>query len=283
MRSGVFAFPEQLHSASVVRADNPGIIPGVDGLWSLKVPLCLRTADCVPVSVWDSHSSLNAVMHAGREGIAAGIVEEMIRVLQQADYRPNRLRVWLGPHIGPCCYQFRPDHALVPMLVKSFPRGSRFYEGILKLDLSREIVSRFLSAGVKEELIGTDRRCTSCYGMRLPSHRRDEERRRTTLLTLSLKPGRTGDHVMNIDPELLKILACPETKEPVSLAPVELIDKLNALIEQGGVKNRGGEEVGEKMDAGLIRQDGRFLYPIRDDIPVMLIDEAIEIPPLGLA
>ena len=88
---------------------------------------------------------------------------------------------------------------------------------------------------------------------------------------------------MSIDPELLKILACPETKEPVSLAPEELVTKLNGLITEGGIKNRGGEEVTETMDAGLIREDGKFLYPIRDDIPVMLIDEAIEIPPLGIA
>jgi uncharacterized protein YbaR (Trm112 family) len=97
------------------------------------------------------------------------------------------------------------------------------------------------------------------------------------------KPYATGDAKMSIDPELLKILACPETKEPVSMASEELVTKLNSLITKGGIKNRGGENVTEIMDAGLIREDGRFLYPIRDDIPVMLIDEAIEIPPLGIA
>ena len=78
-----------------------------------------------------------------------------------------------------------------------------------------------------------------------------------------------------IDKELLEILACPETKEPVELADQELVDRVNARIEQGEVKNRGGKAVGEKIDGGLVRADRAFLYPIRDEIPIMLIDEAI--------
>ncbi len=31
----------------------------------------------------------------------------------------------------------------------------------------------------------------------------------------------------------------------------------------------------EKIDGGLVREDGKCLYPIRGNIPIMLIDEAI--------
>ncbi len=75
--------------------------------------------------------------------------------------------------------------------------------------------------------------------------------------------------------ELLDILVCPETKEPVQLAGQAVITDLNARIERGEVKNRGGETVSEPIDGGLVRADGAYLYPIQDDIPVMLIDEAI--------
>jgi uncharacterized protein YbaR (Trm112 family) len=78
-----------------------------------------------------------------------------------------------------------------------------------------------------------------------------------------------------IDKELLEILACPETKEPVHLADQALLDALNARIQKGEVKNRGGKPVEKKIDGGLVRQDGAYLYPIEDDIPIMLIDEAI--------
>jgi uncharacterized protein YbaR (Trm112 family) len=78
-----------------------------------------------------------------------------------------------------------------------------------------------------------------------------------------------------VDQELLDMLCCPETKEDVALADAKLIATLNARIEAGSLKNRGGDPVKEKMDGGLLRADGKYLYPIREDIPIMLIDEAI--------
>lgn len=83
-----------------------------------------------------------------------------------------------------------------------------------------------------------------------------------------------------VDPELLKILVCPENKTPVALADEELVERINAAIEAGSLKNRGGEKVEQRIDAGLIREDRAYLYPIRDDIPIMLIDEAIPLDQL---
>ena len=78
-----------------------------------------------------------------------------------------------------------------------------------------------------------------------------------------------------IDAELLKILCCPETHQDLRLADQSLVEKLNTQIAAGALKNRSGQPVSEKLEAGLIRSDGQFLYPVRQDIPVMLVDEAI--------
>jgi uncharacterized protein len=78
-----------------------------------------------------------------------------------------------------------------------------------------------------------------------------------------------------VDPELLAILVCPEDKTPVTLADAPTLDALNARIAAGEVKNRGGQPVTEPVSEGLVREDRQYLYPVRDDIPVMLIDEAL--------
>ena len=83
-----------------------------------------------------------------------------------------------------------------------------------------------------------------------------------------------------VDPKLLEILVCPENKTPVTEADAALIGRINAAIEAGTLKNRAGEKVEERVDGGLIREDGAYLYPIRDDIPIMLIDEAIPLSQL---
>ena len=78
-----------------------------------------------------------------------------------------------------------------------------------------------------------------------------------------------------VDKELLDILCCPETKQDLALVDEKTVARINKLIGEGKIKTRGGEVVRDPLDAGLLRADRKFLYAIREDIPIMLIDEAI--------
>jgi uncharacterized protein YbaR (Trm112 family) len=80
-----------------------------------------------------------------------------------------------------------------------------------------------------------------------------------------------------VDQELLDILVCPETRQRVRLADEATLSRLNAAIAGGAVRNRGNQPVTEPVPEGLVREDGLLLYPVRDDIPIMLIDEAKKI------
>ena len=81
-----------------------------------------------------------------------------------------------------------------------------------------------------------------------------------------------------MDEKLLEIMCCPESHQPLVKAGVELIEDLNKRIQAGTLVDRVDEKVTESIDGGLVREDGKILFPIRQNIPVMLIDQGI---PLG--
>jgi uncharacterized protein YbaR (Trm112 family) len=84
-----------------------------------------------------------------------------------------------------------------------------------------------------------------------------------------------------IDPQLLEILVCPENHTRVTPAEDALVEKLNAAIAAGTLKDRKGDKVEEPIEGGLVREDGAYCYVIREDIPNMLIDEAIPLDQLS--
>jgi uncharacterized protein YbaR (Trm112 family) len=81
-----------------------------------------------------------------------------------------------------------------------------------------------------------------------------------------------------MSPDLLPLLCCPETHQDLRLAEPALLDLLNRQIATGTLKNRAGQTVAELLESGLVRADGKVLYPIRQGIPVMLVDEGIPLP-----
>jgi len=84
-----------------------------------------------------------------------------------------------------------------------------------------------------------------------------------------------------VDTELLKMLVCPETHQPLREAEEALLAKVNEAIRAGKLKNRAGSQVSETIAEALVRQDGKVLYPVRDGIPVLLRDEGIFLEGLG--
>jgi uncharacterized protein YbaR (Trm112 family) len=82
---------------------------------------------------------------------------------------------------------------------------------------------------------------------------------------------------MPVSRELLEILVCPETRQPVAPAGADVLARVNEKVRAGTLRNRGGDKVEKEIAEGLVREDGRVLYPVDDGIPVMLIEESIEL------
>ena len=75
--------------------------------------------------------------------------------------------------------------------------------------------------------------------------------------------------------ELLDSLLCPATRTRLSVADPALVARLNQAVAAGRLQNVSGQEVERPLDTALIRQDGTLAYPVRDGIPIMLVDEGI--------
>ncbi|HVV96802.1 MAG TPA: Trm112 family protein [Rhodanobacteraceae bacterium] len=78
-----------------------------------------------------------------------------------------------------------------------------------------------------------------------------------------------------LDRRLLDILCCPVTKTPVRVLTQAELDALNRAIAAGNVRFESGTVLSMPATAGLITRDGRTIYRIEDEIPVMLADEGI--------
>ena len=78
-----------------------------------------------------------------------------------------------------------------------------------------------------------------------------------------------------MDKHLLDILCCPVSKTPVRPARRDEIEALNRVIRDGELLTVAGIPVTSPLSEALITRDGKILYRIEDDIPVMLADEAI--------
>jgi uncharacterized protein YbaR (Trm112 family) len=83
---------------------------------------------------------------------------------------------------------------------------------------------------------------------------------------------------MPINQELLDILVCPDSRQSLTLAGAEELAGINQRIARRELVNRAGAVVTQEIEGALIREDRQYIYPIRDEIPIMLIDEAIGLP-----
>jgi uncharacterized protein len=81
--------------------------------------------------------------------------------------------------------------------------------------------------------------------------------------------------------EILVMLRCPEDRSTLTHASGDLLERINRAIPIGQLRNRAGRPVEKPLDGGLVRAAGDLLYPVVDQIPVMLLDEAIPLDQLN--
>jgi len=102
-------FAEQVHGPGVAVVDGPvaGPLPGVDALVTATrgLGLCVLAADCLPVLLADPVAGVVAAAHAGRQGLAAGVLQATLAAMSRLGARPADTVAALGPAACGRCYE----------------------------------------------------------------------------------------------------------------------------------------------------------------------------------
>lgn len=156
----------------VTAANGGQIIPDTDGLITTEanVGLAITAADCLLVYVLEPRSKTIALVHAGRRGLADGILVTLVRQLRTLHLRPGHLILGISPSI---CAEHYPVQRTDAKSFTSWPEACQAVGDRIHLDL-RLVARRQLEvSGVPSENITIDPRCTFEHDD-LFSYRRDQ-------------------------------------------------------------------------------------------------------------
>lgn len=104
------AWLQQVHGTRVVCLDHPqGQAKGeADAAYTRLpgVPLCILTADCLPVLIADAAGQEIGAAHAGWRSLCGGVLENLV---SRFTVPACHLTAWLGPAIGPRAFEVGPE------------------------------------------------------------------------------------------------------------------------------------------------------------------------------
>lgn len=134
---------------------------------------CVLTADCLPVFCASDQGDEVGLAHAGWRGLAAGVLEQTLALMHTP---PHRLRVWLGPAIGPCHFEVGEEVRQAFHQLDAGPATADCFRSLPEpgqylADLYRLARQRLQGLGVEE--ISGGNHCTFCDRKRFYSYRRD--------------------------------------------------------------------------------------------------------------
>ena len=143
----------QVHGAdvAVVTGRQPqGSAPTVDAVVTDRpLALAVLTADCTPVLLADPVAGVAGAAHAGRPGLAAGVVPAVVRAMAALGARPERITAATGPAVCGRCYEV-PDalRAEVAALVPAAYGETSW--GTPALDIAAGVEAQLAAVGVTE-------------------------------------------------------------------------------------------------------------------------------------
>lgn len=150
-----------------VHASRIALSGDADGSYTRKrgQVLCIQTADCLPVLIWNHEGTEIAAVHGGWQGLDSGVIGNAL-----AEFESGELSAWIGPHIRSCHYEV--DARLYDkFIVYEHALFSGRDQDHWQLDLSAVAATQLEEWGVRRIYQSAD--CTACDRENYFSYRRD--------------------------------------------------------------------------------------------------------------
>lgn len=151
----------QVHGAEAAIVDAPrtAAIDHVDAMATRapRLALGVLVADCVPVILTDGTAGVVGVAHAGRRGVADGVIRSAVAAMQRVGATPDHVHAILGPSICGRCYEVSTE--IQQSVVARVPESATSTrDGTPGLDLAAAIRRQLGDLGVHN--VDVDGRCT---------------------------------------------------------------------------------------------------------------------------
>jgi YfiH family protein len=165
--SGQTATLHQIHSATVFADDGrTGCLGDGDALLSQTSGrlVAVKTADCLPILLFDPVRNAVAAIHAGWRGTVRQICRQTADAMcHHFGSEPGNLYAAIGPGIGVCCFEVGPE------VSAEFGESGRIH-----IDLAAVNRRQLLASGIPERHILNADLCTACATDQFWSYRRQK-------------------------------------------------------------------------------------------------------------
>lgn len=192
-RNKIF-YLKQIHSDKVVCVEaqtNLKDLPEADALITdcKNTIIGVRTADCLPLLVYDPVQNVVAAIHAGYRGVLNKVIQNTFSIMQNKyGCDPKNFLIALGPSI--CIQHYEVGDEVIREFKKVYGENfvcKKFPSGKFHLDVKAIVRLILQDSAVPEAQISNINFCTFEHENLLYSHRRDQENGRRQFNFIALK------------------------------------------------------------------------------------------------
>ena len=160
----------QVHGTKILKLSRPsprGFLPSTDGCLTSasNLALLVRTADCLPILLYDERCRSICALHAGWRGLLGGIVSKGVSELSAAaSCSPSKIFAAFGPSIHMSCYEIGEEvrRFFFDAYGQDAARFFRRYKKSLRMSLQGLAVRQLVMAGLRPACIKPSEHCTAC-------------------------------------------------------------------------------------------------------------------------